>query len=75
MPPLTHEYIALYPTYIGITVGGVILQVVGRLLGQQGAVHVLWKLLDTLLAAASILIIIVGMIALSLPLFTMQLPI
>jgi hypothetical protein len=75
MPPLTREFIDRYPTYIAITVGGVILQVIGKMLAQRGIASSLWKSLDTVLAAASILIIIVGIVALSLPLFTMQLPI
>ncbi|HTD29381.1 MAG TPA: hypothetical protein VK660_08350 [Xanthomonadaceae bacterium] len=75
IPPLTREYIARYPTFVAITAGGVAMQVVGRLLGSSGAARLLWKMLDTLLAFASVLIILVGMIALALPLFLLELPV
>jgi len=75
MPPLTSAFFAHYPLYIAITAGGVVLQVLGKMIPKSGPLRTLWKMIDTLVALASVLIIVVGMIALSLPLFLLQLPI
>ena len=75
MPPLTSAFFAHYPLYIAITAGGVVMQLLGKKIPQTGPLRTVWKAVDTLVALASVLIILVGMIAMSLPLFLLQLPI
>lgn len=75
MPALTHRFIAVYPLWIAITAAGVVMQVFGTIIAPDGPARALWKTLDGVLAIASVLIIVVGIIALSLPIFLLQLPI
>jgi len=51
------------------------MQILGRFIDKTGPVRTLWTAIDLVIAGASVAIIVIGMIALVLPLFTLQLPI
>jgi len=75
MPPLTSWFVARYGTWLAITAAGVVMQILGRFIDKTGPVRTLWTAIDLVIAGASVAIIVIGMIALVLPLFTLQLPI
>jgi hypothetical protein len=75
MPWLTAKFIDDWPTWVAITAAGVLVQILRWRIGLRGPVATLLTVFDFLLAAASVLIIVIGLIALALPLLMLQLPI
>ncbi len=75
MPALTRGFLACYPIWIAITAIGVVVQVLGKVLGLDQSSRGRWKALDAGLAIASVLVVVVGIIALMLPVLRHPLPI
>ena len=67
LPELTVRFLAGYPLWIAITVLALIVEACIKVLQPSRSSLVVWKWVDDLLGIASVLIIIVGVIALALP--------
>ena len=67
LPELTVRFLAGYPLWIAITVLTLIVEACIKVLQPNRSSLVIWKRVDDLLGIASVLIIIVGVIALALP--------
>jgi len=70
MPELTRRFIDEYPVWIAITVLALVVQALMKILQPRGPSQALWKMLDGVLSAASVLIVAIGLIALALPVFS-----
>ncbi len=75
MPWLTAKFIDAWPVWVAISAVGVIVQILRGLLGSGGPTATLLNIVDFLLAATSVLVIVIGLIAMALPLLMLQLPI
>jgi hypothetical protein len=67
MPELTRRFIDAYPAWIALTVLAVLVQVFVKVLQPGESSRSLLKMLDEALSIVSILIMVVGLIALALP--------
>jgi len=67
MPELTRRFIDLYPAWIALTVIALVIQAVCMTLKPGDSSSALLKLLDGTLSIVSVLILVVGLIALALP--------
>ena len=68
MPELTRKFIDLYPAWIALTALALVVQACMGALRPSDSSRSLMKLLDEALSVASVLIMVVGLIALALPL-------
>lgn len=69
MPELTRRFIDAYPLWIALTVLALVVQALIKTLKPRESSPSLLRMLDALLGIASVLIIVVGVIALALPVF------
>lgn len=67
MPALTRQFIDAYPVWIALTVLALVVQAGMNVLQPGDSSRSLLKVLDGALAIVSVLIIVVGLIALALP--------
>jgi hypothetical protein len=67
MPTLTHQFIDAYPVWIGLTVLALVVQAFCMTLRPGDSLGVPLKVLDGALSIVSVLVIVVGLIALALP--------
>ena len=67
MPELTRRFIDLYPAWIALTVLGLVVQACVKVLQPGDSSRNLLIFLDEALSVVSVLIIVVGLIALALP--------
>jgi len=70
MPELTRRFIDLYPAWIAITLLALVVQGLCTTLRPGDSSSGLLKMLDGVLAVASVLIIVFGTLALALPVLT-----
>jgi len=67
MPELTRKFIDLYPAWIAITLLALVVQVLCTTLRPGDSSGSLLKMLDGALGIVSVLIVVLGLIALALP--------
>lgn len=74
MPTFTREFLSVYPLWIALSTAALAITALAEQFPIFARWRVLWAGLDVVLAAASLLIIAAGLIALFLPLLVPPIP-